>query len=174
MTDSDTIDDFDDFDDDDMDSLEAVDTRDSLEDEDDYNDDEDSAIEAVEVEDEAIQPILDADALTVARAIVDFISDKKGEKIILSDLRPVSVIAEFFVIGEAPSDRQINAIVDNIREEVRKTFGASPLRTEGTGEGGWVLLDYGDVIVHLFDPDVRTYYDLEGLWRNAPILMRMQ
>ena len=130
--------------------------------------------EDIETEAAPIQPITDADALTVARAIVDFISDKKGEKIILSDLRPVSVIAEFFVIGEAASDRQINAIVDHIREEVRKTFGVSPLRTEGIAEGGWVLLDYGDVIVHLFDPDVRSYYDLEGLWREAPILMRMQ
>jgi ribosome-associated protein len=172
MTDSDTIDDFEDFEDEDIDDIDAVDTLDSFDDSEDDEEYEDD--DAVEIDEAPIQPILDADALTVARAIVDFISDKKGEKIILSDLRPVSVIAEFFVIGEAPSERQINSIVDHIREEVRKTFGVSPLRTEGIGSSGWVLLDYGDVIVHLFDPDVRTYYDLEGLWREAPILMRMQ
>ena len=112
--------------------------------------------------------------ITLARAIVDLISDKKGEKIVLSDLRNVTVIADFFVIGEAPSDRQINALVDHVRDEVKKEFGLLPARIEGRGEDGWVLMDYSSVVVHLFAPDVRAYYDLEGLWREAPILMRMQ
>ncbi len=112
--------------------------------------------------------------ITLARSIVDLISDKKGEKIVLSDLRTVTVIADFFVIGEAPSDRQINALVEHVRDEVKKQFGLLPVRIEGRGEDGWVLMDYSSVVVHLFDPDVRAYYDLEGLWREAPILMRMQ
>ncbi|MHB8628594.1 MAG: ribosome silencing factor [Aggregatilineales bacterium] len=112
--------------------------------------------------------------IALARTIVDLISDKKGEKIVLSDLRTVTVIADFFVIGEAPSDRQINALVEHVRDEVKKEFGLLPARIEGRGEDGWVLMDYSSVIVHLFDPDMRAYYDLEGLWREAPILMRMQ
>ena len=112
--------------------------------------------------------------ITLARTIVDMISDKKGEKIVLSDLRTVTVIADFFVISEAPSDRQINALVEHVRDEVKNEFGLLPARIEGRGEDGWVLMDYSSVVVHLFDPDMRAYYDLEGLWREAPILMRMQ
>lgn len=174
----DELDDFDDETDaDDVRDLAALDGLDDFDEldmlDDDEFDDEDDAADQSDAE-ALITPDLDADALTVARAIVDYISDIKGEKIVLSDLRPVSVIADFFVIGEAPSERQLNAIIDHIREQVRLYYGRSPLRTEGTGESGWVLLDYGDVIVHMFDPDVRSYYDLEGLWREAPILMRMQ
>jgi len=121
------------------------------------------------------QPIVSIiEPITMARAIVDLISDKKGEKIVLSDLRSLTPIADYFVIGEAASDRQIDALVEHIRDEMKKQFGLLPTRIEGRGEDGWVLMDYGSVVVHLFDPDVRAYYDLEGLWREAPILMRMQ
>lgn len=112
--------------------------------------------------------------ITLARTIVDLISDKKGEKIVLSDLRALTPIADYFVIGEAGSDRQIDALVEHVRDEVKKQFGLNPVRVEGRGEDGWVLMDYSSVVVHLFDPDVRAYYDLEGLWREAPVLMRMQ
>jgi ribosome-associated protein len=121
---------------------------------------------------QTVTPIIEP--ITLARAIVDLISDKKGEKIVLSDLRALTPIADYFVIGEAASDRQINALVEHVRDEMKKQFGLLPIRIEGRGEGGWVLMDYGSVVVHLFDPDVRAYYDLEGLWREAPILMRMQ
>src|SRR5690348_1673303 len=94
--------------------------------------------------------------ITLSRTIVDLISDKKGEKIVLSDLRNVTVIADFFVIGEAPSDRQINALVEHVRDEVKKQFELLPVRIEGRGEDGWVLMDYSSVVVHLFAPDVRA------------------
>ena len=114
------------------------------------------------------------DTIAIARRIVDLISDKKGEKIVLSDLRPVSVMADFFVIGEAPSDRQLNAIAEYIREEVKADFGIIPQQVEGHGEDGWVLIDYGSVVVHLFEPNMRNYYNLEELWQEAPVLVRMQ
>ncbi len=105
---------------------------------------------------------------------MDLISDKKGEKIVLTDLREVSLIADYFVICEANSDRQINAIVDNIRVEVKKDFDLLPYHVEGMGDAGWVLMDYSSVLVHVFNPDLRAYYDLEGLWVTAPVLVRMQ
>ncbi len=91
----------------------------------------------------------------------------------LSDLRAVTLIADYFVICEAPSDRQINAITEYIREEVKKAYGMLPLRVEGTGTSGWVLMDYSDILVHVFDPDLREYYDLESLWQ-APVVVKMQ
>lgn len=114
------------------------------------------------------------DTVDLARLIVDLIADRKGEDIVLLDLQHVSVIADYFVIGSANSDRQINAIVDHIREEVKKRQALYPLQIEGRGENGWVLMDYGSVIVHVFSPTLRKYYDLEGLWRDASVLVRMQ
>lgn len=114
------------------------------------------------------------DTVDLARLVVDLIADRKGEDIVLLDLRHVSVIADYFVIGSANSDRQINAIVDHIREEVKKRQTLYPLQIEGRGENGWVLMDYGSVIVHVFSPTLRKYYDLEGLWRDASVLVRMQ
>lgn len=102
------------------------------------------------------------------------IADRKGEDIVLMDLRTSSVIADFFVLGNANSDRQINAVVEHIRDEVKKRMARLPLHVEGRGENGWVLMDYGDVIVHVFSPQLRSYYDLEGLWRDADVLVRMQ
>jgi ribosome-associated protein len=105
--------------------------------------------------------------------VVDLISDVKGENIVLMDLQSVSLMADYFVIGTANSDRQLNAIIDKIREGLKADFKRLPIGVEGRGDSGWVLLDYGDVIIHLFTPNARRYYDLEGLWSGAPILVRM-
>ncbi len=110
----------------------------------------------------------------MARLIVDLVADKKGENIVLMDLRTVSLIADFFVIASADNERQLNAITDYIREEVKKRHRLYPLRTEGRGDSGWVLMDYGDVVIHLFSPEARSYYDLEGLWRDANVLVHVQ
>src|SRR5689334_5873242 len=114
------------------------------------------------------------DTLDLARMIVDLIADKKGENIVLMDLRTVSLIADFFVIASADNERQLNAITDHIREEVKKRYQLLPLRTEGRGDSGWVLMDYGDVVIHMFSPETRSYYDLEGLWRDANVLVHVQ
>jgi ribosome-associated protein len=110
----------------------------------------------------------------LARLIVDFVADKKGENIVLMDLREVSLIADYFVIASATNERQLNAINDHIRDELKKRQQRYPLRVEGRGEHGWILMDYGDVVVHLFSPEVRSYYDLEGLWRDANVLVHVQ
>ena len=110
----------------------------------------------------------------LARLIVNLITDKKGENIVLMDLHEVSLIADYFVIGSASNERLLNAIVDNIRDEIKTQSGVYPLRIEGRGDSGWVLMDYGDVVVHLFSPEVRSYYDLEGLWADANVLVKVQ
>ena len=114
------------------------------------------------------------ESITLARLIVDLITDKKGEDIVLLDLRDVSLIADYFVIASGNSDRQLNALADNIRDEVKKQQQTYPLRIEGHGEDAWILMDYGSVVVHLFSPELRSYYDLEGLWRDANVLVHVQ
>jgi ribosome-associated protein len=114
------------------------------------------------------------DTVTFAREIADWIADKKGENILISELRPITTIADYFVICEAGSDRQLNAIQENIRENAKIAYDLLPLRVEGTGQSGWILMDYGSVVVHIFHPDRRHYYDLETLWKEATILLRMQ
>ncbi|GAB4549977.1 MAG: hypothetical protein Kow0063_44690 [Anaerolineae bacterium] len=89
------------------------------------------------------------------------------------DLRPVALIADYFVLCDGQSTRQVRAIMEAIVEAL-KELGERPLRVEGTPESGWMLLDYGAVIAHIFSPELRAYYDLESLWKEAPMVARMQ
>jgi len=109
----------------------------------------------------------------LARFIVDVISDKQGEDILMLDTRPVSFISDYFVIATAASDRQLKAIADDIQKRLNQDR-VLPLGVEGTAASGWVLLDYGSVIAHLFSPGMRDYYRLEKLWEHAPVVVRMQ
>lgn len=103
----------------------------------------------------------------MARHIVDIVEERKAEDIVLLDLRPDTVIADFFVIANGNSDRQIRALSDYVREDVKENHKRYPVAVEGTPESGWMLLDYGDVVVHLFSEDQRDYYDIEGLWNKT-------
>jgi ribosome-associated protein len=114
------------------------------------------------------------DSLDIARHIVHVLDEHKAEDIILLDLRPDTVIADFFVICNGTSDRQIRALVEYVQEGVRDEFNRRPFSVEGTAESGWQLLDYGDVVVHVFLEEVRRYYDLEGLWNKASVLVSIQ
>lgn len=114
------------------------------------------------------------DSLDVARHIVNVVEDKKAENIVLLDLRPDVVIADFFVICNGNSDRQLRALSDYVREAMKEEYDRLPFSTEGTPDSGWVLMDYGDVVVHLFMEEKRRYYDLEGLWRGANVLVSIQ
>lgn len=89
------------------------------------------------------------------------------------DIRNVGSFADYFVICSAKSKRQINAIVNEI-DKVLSEAGVDIHHREGKGESGWVLLDYADVIVHIFDPDTREYYGLEQLWSKAKPVIRIQ
>ena len=109
----------------------------------------------------------------LSRKIIEVLSDKQAEDILLLDIRDVASFADYFVIASAPSARQIQAILDGIDESLHQD-GVSPMGREGEADSGWVLLDYGDVIVHLFAPEEREYYDLEGLWYTATPVVRIQ
>ena len=89
------------------------------------------------------------------------------------DIRGLTIIADYFVICSAGSERQIGAIVDALLETLDKE-GVSPLHSEGIGESGWVLMDYSDVIIHIFTEAQRAYYGLEKLWSSALPVLRIQ
>ncbi len=110
----------------------------------------------------------------MARIIVDLATDKKGEDIVLMDMRQVSPVTDYFVIVSATSDRQLKAIIEHVAEEVKKHHDIRPWHIEGNAVNGWVLMDYGNVVVHGFLPDRRAYYDLEGLWREAPVMVHIR
>ncbi len=117
--------------------------------------------------------IPEVDSLELARSVIDVLADKKGENIVLLDIRPVSILADYFVIASSASHRQSRAIVSDVKVRIKEVFDVKPLRIEGEPDSGWVLMDYGGVVVHLFEPEVRAYYDLEGLWRDGRVVVRM-
>ncbi len=109
----------------------------------------------------------------MARQVAEIISDKKGEDIVLLDTGKVSTLCDYFVIATVESERQAKAVVDEIEKQM-KVHRKLPLTVDGELNSGWVLLDYGSVIVHIFNPGTRDFYDLEELWNNAPVIVRMQ
>ncbi|MHB8596968.1 MAG: ribosome silencing factor [Ktedonobacteraceae bacterium] len=113
------------------------------------------------------------DPAQLAKAIVDVASDKKAADIMLLDIRDVTTIADYFVICSGNNLRQIQAIADAIDDELGKQ-GANVLHREGTAETGWLLLDFGDVIVHIFGVKEREYYRLERLWGEAKTVVYLQ
>jgi len=112
--------------------------------------------------------------IDLARKIVDVIVDKKGEDIVLLDLRGLSTLTDYFVICSGTSERQLDALLAAVREMTKKSLGILPLNIEGDPPSGWILMDYGSVVVHLFAPELRVFYDLEGLWRDGHIVVRIQ
>ena len=113
------------------------------------------------------------EAQDLARQIVDLASEKQASDIVLLDLRKVSLLADYFVVCSGTSERQINALLDEMVERLRDTAHRRPLRREGTASSGWVLIDYGDVVVHIFAPAERDYYRLEELWSDATQVVRV-
>ncbi len=106
---------------------------------------------------------------------MDVLEDNKAENIVLLDLRPDTVIADFFVMATGTSERQMRALSNFVRDELKAEHSELPYSVEGTPESGWILLDYGEVVVHLMNGERRDYYDLEGLWSNvAQVLLSIQ
>jgi ribosome-associated protein len=94
-------------------------------------------------------------------------SAKQAEGVAILDVHGLIVITDFFVIASGETDRQVRTIVEEVEKALRE-LGRKPVRREGETEGRWVLLDYVDVVVHVFAEEEREYYDLERLWRDAP------
>ncbi len=101
------------------------------------------------------------------------LEEKKGDDIILMDIRELSSFADYFVICSGVSDRTLQALADATVEQMRKQYNVRA-RLEGEPQDGWVLADFGDVVVHLFSAERRDYYRLEELWSQGKILLRLQ
>jgi ribosome-associated protein len=117
---------------------------------------------------ESLEPI------ELARCIVDTLVDRQGDDVLLLDITEVSLLADYFVLVSASTERQAKALLDGITGRCRENLNARPLRIEGEPSDGWVLIDYGSVVVHLFAPEARSYYDLEDLWRGSQVVVRIQ
>jgi ribosome-associated protein len=109
----------------------------------------------------------------LAHKMVNLVEEKQAEDIVLLDLRQVSIIADYFVICSAATERQTKAILNTLTEEIKQE-GVRPLHVEGDTGGGWLLIDYGDIIVHIFAPAQRAYYQLEELWQHAAMVVKIQ
>lgn len=109
----------------------------------------------------------DARAHTLARRAAELMVDKKALDVVLLDVRGMTSYADWFVLGSGESERQVGATAEYLREKLREE-GFRTIGAEGFETGNWVLLDYGEVVVHLFFTEVRAFYDLDGLWADAP------
>jgi len=104
---------------------------------------------------------------------VNALEDKKGEDIVLLDLKELEIFTDYFVLCTGTSDRMLNALADSVVEDVNKKHRRKG-RKEGLARDGWMIVDYGEIVVHLFSPDQRDYYSLEDLWGKGKVLLRLQ
>ena len=102
-------------------------------------------------------------ALMAARAL----SDKKGREIQVIEITDITTLADYFVIATGSSNTQINALCGSVEKALKEQANELPLRREGYRDGTWVLLDYGDIVVHVFSPEAREFYSLERLWKDG-------
>ena len=105
-------------------------------------------------------------AKEMAKIAFEALEDKKGEDVCAIDISSVSVLADYFVIANGNSDSQVRALVDNVEEKMHKA-GYELKEQEGNNSGTWVLLDYGDIIIHIFDRENRPFYNLERIWSDG-------
>jgi ribosome-associated protein len=108
-------------------------------------------------------------AVELLTAAAEAAHDKKAENVIAFDVSEQLAITDAFLVASASNDRQVRAIVDAIEEKLR-TLDAKPVRREGEREGRWILLDYLDVVIHVQHDEERTFYSLERLWRDCPVI----
>ena len=110
-----------------------------------------------------------SNALEMAKLACKALDEKKGEDIKVIDIHEVSVIADYFVIASGSNQNQVEAMVDSVQEVLGRA-GYEPKQIEGSRNSSWILLDYGDVMIHIFDEENRLFYDLERIWRDGNIM----
>jgi ribosome-associated protein len=113
-------------------------------------------------------------ASRMAHTIVDTLEEKKGEDILLLDLIGVSSFTDYFVLSTGGSRRTLQALSEEVMTRVKERYHVNARSVEGDADSGWILIDYGDVILHLFSPKTRGYYRLEDLWRDGKVVLRIQ
>ncbi|MDF2951522.1 MAG: hypothetical protein K0S18_1105 [Anaerocolumna sp.] len=109
----------------------------------------------------------------MANLAYEALDDKKAEDIRVIEIGEISVIADYFVIANGTNASQVQALVDNVQDMLGRN-GFEPKRIEGLRSASWVLLDYGDVVVHVFSKDDRLFYDLERIWRDGKVIAKEQ
>jgi ribosome-associated protein len=109
-----------------------------------------------------------ADAEAIAVTAARTADDKKADRTLVLFVGDVLSITDYFVITSAPNRRLVRLVVDEIEVAVRERYGRSPVRIEGVAEQQWVLIDYGDAVVHVFSDEIRAYYEIERLYRDVP------
>jgi ribosome-associated protein len=114
------------------------------------------------------------EAQALARRIVEIASDKLATDIVLLDIRPIATLADYFVVASTASERQMQALVRDLEQTLRNDDGVRPRHIEGKAASGWVVMDFSDVVVHIFSAEQRGFYQLEELWSAAVPLVRMQ
>lgn len=115
----------------------------------------------------------EANSESLARVAVDVASDKLASDIQMLDIRDVSSFADFFVVVTVHSARQMNALAEDLEEAIEAT-GTQKLRREGAPQSGWVVIDFGDLVIHIFGVEERDYYNLAGAWPGASEVVRIQ
>jgi ribosome-associated protein len=113
---------------------------------------------------------VDAETLAVATVAARAADEKQGRNIVVLAVGKVLTIADLFVVVDAPNRRLVRTLVEEIEQAIRVATDRSPRRVEGLREQQWVLLDYGDVVVHVFLDEVRRFYEIERLYRDAPMV----
>lgn len=108
--------------------------------------------------------------LELTKEIVKVLDDKKGEQIKALHVQELTTIGDYFVIASGNNELQVKALSDAVEEHLSKTFGVEPKRIEGYQSASWILLDYYDILVHIFTKETREFYSLERLWSDAPQL----
>lgn len=111
--------------------------------------------------------------LELARTLVNALEDKKAENIVLLDVQPYCSFADYFIICSATSERQIDALAEVLHDAARQAYRLKPPRFEGRASGGWVVADYGAVIIHIFSLAQRRHYALDEMWHQAKVLVRV-
>ena len=109
----------------------------------------------------------------MARLIIDRIIDKMGSDVLLLDLSEITLIADYFVIATGDSERQLKAMAEDVVYDLKSKCGLNPLSVEGSASSGWVLIDYGSIVVHLFSHAQRSRYRLEELWSDGRTVVRV-
>lgn len=104
----------------------------------------------------------------ILRQILEGLADAKAENPVILDLRKLTSMAEYFVLAHGSNERQVAAMAREVERRLRESFDRKPLHMEGLNVAQWVLMDYGDFIVHLFLAEKRAHYDIEGIWADAP------
>jgi ribosome-associated protein len=114
-----------------------------------------------------IKGVIDLQSQERAQKCATLILDKKAFNVRILDVRKISSLTDFIVIASGSSDRQVKAAAESVHLGLKNEYGTLPIGIEGLNEGRWVLIDYGDVMVHVFHEPVRHFYDLDGLWCDA-------